>query len=240
MSHTLLLDIENTPLEGLAWQVYDTTLFHVNRPSYMLSYAVKWLGEEKKGRVHALPDFPGYNPKKPDDTKLLKSLVPYLDRATHVIAHNGDQFDLKKIATRMLIAGMQPWSPIKTIDTLKICRRYFKFESNKLDNVASQLGVGRKLPTQGKDTWLGCMAGDPASWATMRRYNLHDVDPLLEGVYLKIRGWMANHPDMSEESVSCRVCGSFNAHRRGPVRKSKTKFQFQCTDCGNWQVKQVA
>ena len=206
----------------------------------MLSFAVKWLGSNK-GKCHALCDYSSFKKNKIDDTPLLQTLHPYLDKADVVVAHNGDNFYIKKINTRFLIDGLRQPSPYKSIDTLKICRKYFKFESNKLDNVAAHLGVGRKLPTQGKDTWIGCMNGDPASWALMKKYNLHDVDPLLEGVYLKIRSWMSNHPDLSENmNIACRVCTSFNMHRRGPVRQSTSKFQFNCQDCGHWQVNKVA
>jgi hypothetical protein len=37
----------------------------------------------------------------------------------------------------------------KTIDTLKWARKYFNFNSNKLDYIAKYLGVGQKMDTGG-------------------------------------------------------------------------------------------
>ena len=203
----------------------------------MLSLAAKWLGDTKT-KVHCLCDYPSYKKNKRDDRALLRTTAAYLDEADVVIAHNGDNFDLKKINARLLINNIPNPSPYKTIDTLKICRRHFKFESNKLDNVAQHLGVGRKLPTQGKDTWLGCMDGDPKSWGVMREYNRHDVEPLLEGVYYKLRPWATTHPDLSRYSGNgCPRCQSTHIQSRGPDKYKPGYQRLRCMGCGHWHSK---
>ena len=40
---------------------------------------------------------------------------------------------------------MPPPSPYKTIDTLKIARKYFGFNSSKLDDLGRVLGAGEKV-----------------------------------------------------------------------------------------------
>src|SRR5262249_49753582 len=140
---------------------------------------------------------------------------------------------------RFVAHGLKPPSPYQTVDTLKIARRHFKFDSNRLDALAGYLRVGRKLPTTGAALWLGCMGGHRRSWATMRRYNAHDVE-LLERVYHKIKGWSKTHPNLDHmtDRGACPVCQSTNIISQGWRRlKTRKAQQFRCKDCGSWHTK---
>jgi hypothetical protein len=202
----------------------------------MLSFSVKWLGD-KKTEVFGLPDFTGYSKDKMNDYKLVKKLWEYLDEADVVIAHNGDAFDLKKSNARFIYHRIDPPTPYKTIDTLKVARKYFKFNSNKLDDLAQHLGIGRKAETGGFKTWLGCIQGDLKVWATMKKYNKQDV-VLLEKVYMRLRQWMTNHPNMNIINATtnhCPICGSDKMHKRGfSITKNGGKQRFQCQSCAGW------
>lgn len=232
------LDIETAPIRGLSWEIYDTNLIHVEEPTFILCYAIKWKGQ-KKVATHALCDFPLYKKDKSNDIDLIRKLWDDLDSADIVIAHNGDAFDIKKINARFLVHGLQPPTPFKTVDTLKIARRHFRFDSNKLDNIGRYLQVGRKLAHTGKDLWLGCMRGEPDAWRLMRRYNARDVE-LLESVYEKLKAWSPGHPVLTSylapsPRVACPTCTSTNTHRRGwNVARHKKTPRFQCQDCGHW------
>jgi hypothetical protein len=204
----------------------------VIRPTTMLSFSWKWLGD-KKPQTYCLPDFPGYKKGKLDDAPLVTKLWGMMNEADIIVAHNGDKFDQKKSQARFIINGLQPPSPCKTIDTLKIARASFGFDSNKLNDLAKYLGIGGKIPHTGMHLWLGCMNGDPASWKVMRKYNAHDVD-LLEQVYLRLRPWAKNHPNLNHftHSVACPTCQSLNTQRRGEDKTLKRSYQrFQCQDC---------
>ena len=160
-----------------------------------------------------------------------------MDEADVIIAHNGDRFDLPKINTRFLTHKLNPPSPYKTIDTLKIARSVFKFDSNKLDDLGRYLSIGRKLPHTGFHLWKGCMSGDKASWKLMKRYNGHDVE-LLEKVYYIMRSWCKNHPNINMGlSEVCPKCQSTKVQRRGfsytLLRKKQNWFCTSC--CGWWQ-----
>lgn len=230
-----LIDIETAPITGLSWTIYDTNLIHVLEPTYILCYAIKWLGQ-KKTTTRALCDYPGYSKNKKSDKALLADLWRDLDAADIVIAHNGDAFDIKKINSRLVTHGLPSPSPYKTIDTLKIARRNFKFDSNKLDNIGRYLEVGRKLPHTGKDLWLGCMNGDPKSWRVMRKYNAQDI-VLLEEVYQKIKSWDRSHPNLAiyDDTNGCPTCRSTNIQARGfNVAKTKKTQRLHCQDCGSW------
>jgi predicted RNA-binding Zn-ribbon protein involved in translation (DUF1610 family) len=216
--------------------MWEQNVIDFKKDWYMLSFSVKWSGA-RSVKTHALPDYPLYKRDKENDRDLVKDFWRVLNDADIVVAHNGDAFDLKKGNTRFVQHGLRPPAPFKSIDTLKIARRYFKFDSNRLNDLGRSLRVGRKLPHTGKHLWFGCMAGHPHSWRIMKRYNARDV-LLLERVYLKLRPWAGNHPDArlySESPVGCPTCGSAEVHRRGVTIKLARKYhRFQCKNCGRW------
>lgn len=207
----------------------------------MLSFAVKWL-DEKNTKVYTLADFKGYKKDKTNDRLLVKKLWEYLSEADVVIGHNGDGFDIKKSNARFIYHSFMPPAPNKTIDTLKVARRHFKFTSNKLDNLGNILGVGRKVAHEGKHLWLSCMNGDMKAWKTMAKYNKQDV-VLLEKVYLKLRPYMTSHPDrnvVDGTKGKCPACGSDKMQKRGYSITTTRKYQrLQCQDCGRWHKGQT-
>ena len=232
----LLLDIETAPNLGFTWGKWEQNVIEFKEHWYMLSFSMKWLGE-RSAHTYALPDFSGYNASKRDDSKLIKKLHGILDEADVVIAHNGNRFDVRKSNARFIANGLTPPSPYKTIDTLKIARQKFAFDSNKLDDLGKYLGVGRKLPTTHKwQMWLKCMTGEMAAWDKMKKYNTQDVK-LLERVYLKLRPWATSLPDLTSYSKKngCPSCESTNLHKRGVnVTKTGSRERLHCQDCGAW------
>src|SRR5579872_2275261 len=138
----LLLDIENTPNLGYVWGKWQQDVVGFVQEWYIISYAYQWI-DENKVYAKSLPDFAKQFKKDPtDDKKLLETLWELINEADIIIAHNGDEFDIKKINARFALHGMTPPAPFKTIDTLKMARRYFNFTSNKLGDLAKFLGVG--------------------------------------------------------------------------------------------------
>lgn len=217
--------------------MWETRLIEIIEPWYMLSFAYKWQGQ-KRVTVKTLPDYPLYSTDKKNDKALALDLVSLLNEADVVIAHNGDRFDLPKCASRALVHGGRPPSPYKTIDTLKISRRMFRFESNKLDDLCRILGIGRKLPHTGFDLWKRCMEGDEKAWRLMAKYNAHDIN-LLEGLYERIKPWAPNHPKLTHFSRAhaCPTCQSENIQNRGFTFTATGKRQrLSCNNCGAWST----
>lgn len=231
----LFVDIETAPILAAVWQLYDANAVYVERDTYIMSFAARW-GHEKRTKTFALPDYRGYKRDRHNDKSLCGDLFKMLDAADVVIAHNGDAFDIKKINSRLIVNGFKPPATYKTIDTLKIARKVFKFDSNKLDNLGRYLGEGRKIPNTGAALWRGCVNGDEKSWKKMRRYNAQDVD-LLVRVYERLKAWAPNHPDLRlyDGRPGCPACLSTNTMRRGfnVALKRKTE-RLQCRDCGHW------
>src|SRR6267154_4477293 len=143
-----LLDIETAPTLGYVWGMWEQNVIAVKEDWCILSFAAKALGSDRP-EVFALPDYNGYKRDKQNDKKLIADLWRVLDKSDIIISHNGDKFDIKKSNARFIYHGFSPPTPYKNIDTLKIARKHFKFDSNRLDSLAEYLGIGRKLPHEG-------------------------------------------------------------------------------------------
>lgn len=233
----ILIDIETSPLIGYCWGNYQTNVLRIMEPSKIISVAWKILGQ-KQVACRALPDYEGYTPHIVDDEKLIRDTWHVLDEADVVIAHHGDAFDLKKLNARFVYYGLSAPAYFKSIDTRKAAKKHFKFDSNKLDDLGMYLGEGQKEETGGFSLWLKCMAGDKQSWDKMKRYNIRDVD-LLERIYLRLRPFMDNHPNLNVVSgakiMACGSCLSENIQKRGfSFTQAGRKQRFQCNDCGSW------
>jgi hypothetical protein len=242
MAKILYYDIETAPNLSMVWGQYEQNVIAHEREWYMLCVSYRW-EHEKKTHVTSLVDFPADYKKDPEnDFHVVKKLWELFDEADIVIAHNGDKFDMRKANARFVAHGLGPASPVKSVDTLKVARRYFMFNSNKLDHLGDHLGVGRKVSTGGFETWAGCMRGDMKYWKLMIKYAKQDVD-LLRKVYMKLRPWMKNHPNLNvyDGGQNCPTCGSSSLQKRG-VRYTQvaTYQQWQCNSCKSYSRTRVS
>ena len=232
----LFLDIENSPNLGFTWGKWETDVIAFEKEWYMLSFAYKWLGE-KSVSAYSLPDFKGYAKDKTNDLVLLGELWKLLDVADVIIGHNVDRFDLRKTNARFLAHGFGVPSPYKTVDTLKVAKKYFFLNSNKLDHVCKYLGIGSKVETGGFGLWLACMSGDKNAWAKMVRYNKNDV-VLTEKLYEKLKPWIFSHPNVNALTGvqdACPKCGVKKLQRRGfSISGGNKRQRLQCVSCGGW------
>ena len=127
----LLFDIETAPNLGYVWGKWEQDVIEFDRQWYMLCFCAKWLGD-KKVMTHALPDFSLYKKDPENDKELVKKLWELFNEADIIIAHNGDEFDIKKSNARFIYHGFTPNPHYKTIDTKKIAKKYFSFNENNL------------------------------------------------------------------------------------------------------------
>ena len=235
----LLFDIENAPNLAYIWNLWQevTSSEMIENPWYLLCWSAKWLDDDKI-YSSALIDFPKeYKKDKENDKQVLKQLWKLLDEADIVIAHNAKKFDVRKSNARFIMNGLTPPSPYKIIDTLEAARQYFFFTSNKLNDLGKYLKVGQKVETGGFKLWRACMAGDKKAWKQMVTYCINDIT-LLEKIYLKLRPYILNHPNLTvymDEDFICPKCGSKHIHKEGYTFTNAGKYQrFSCKDCGAW------
>lgn len=221
----LFFDIESTPNIGYTWGKYEQNVIAFKKEWELLSFAYKFEGDS----VHCKSQ------NNLSEKQLVSELHSLLERADVVVAHNGDEFDIKKAKAKFLEFGFPPPKPFLSIDTKKEAKRYFKFNSNSLDDLGNLLGVGRKMQTGGFDLWLNCMKGDKKAFAKMEKYNKQDV-LLLERVYNKLKPWMKSHPNVAiGKPDACPKCAGV-LQSRGYLATGAgiLKQRFQCKECKGW------
>lgn len=233
----LYFDLETAPNLSYIWGHYEQNALDHVREWYIMCISYKW-AHQKKAQALALPDFPdSYDKDMEDDKALVKKLWELIDEADIIIAHNGDKFDMRKANARFIANGLGPPSPVQQIDTLKMARKYFAFNSNRLGDLGAHLGLGAKAPTGGFSLWKGCMQGDERSWKQMKKYAKQDT-VLLEQVYLALRPWARGHPsvNMLEGRLqSCPTCASGPLVKRGFRRTQVSIYQqYRCGNCGSF------
>lgn len=231
----LFLDIETAPDVVWTWGVYQANAISVKEHWYVLSAAWKWFGEKT---VHSLGliDYDGYEKGNDCEHDLLLDIWRLLDKADIVVAHNGADFDVKKLNARFIEQEFVPPSPYKVVDTKRDLTRVARYSSNRLDWLSKQFNFGEKIHTD-FSLWQGCMDGDPSSWKKMLAYNKHDVE-LLEKLYMQLASWI-DQPNMGvyTETQVCSnpSCGSANLIKRGFARaKTRVYQRYQCGKCGTW------
>jgi DNA polymerase elongation subunit (family B) len=234
----LIIDIENSPNIGYAWEKYQVDVIEFLEEWHLLSVAWSWL-DESKIHVKALPDFPSLYQKDPkSDHALVGEVHALLSEADIVIGHNSLSFDIPKIQARMIANGFLPPEPFLQVDTFREAKKHFKFTTNTLNDICARLGIGKKVQTGGFELWKGCLANDAKSWELMRRYNVHDVK-LTKALYLRLRPWMTSHPAiglMSGNMSACPKCGSTKPLQKRGVRYTKVGIyqSYQCKECGGF------
>lgn len=202
---------------------------------YIVCAAWKTLGAKTVSAVSTI-DNPKLYAKDPhNDYHVVKTLHDVLMGADVIVAHNGDKYDIKFTEARMLYHGLSPLPPIVKIDTLKVAKDRFLFNSNRLDYLGKFLKVGGKKPTT-TGLWLRVLQGDKAAIKEMVVYNKQDVN-VLEKVFLKLQPYMANHisRQLFGQTAGCPRCGSTKVQSRGAHKATTRTYQrYQCQDCGGW------
>lgn len=237
----LIFDVETAPNKVYTFGLYNQNIGknQIIERGYMLCYCAKWAGR-RDIISDAIWNYPKHfrgNPR--DDSNIATSLWKLIDEADIVIAHNGDNFDIKWANTTFVKAGLPPVSSYKSIDTLKQSRRNFYFVSHALENVSQELGLGKKVETGGFDLWPKAMRGQKLACSRMLKYCKHDVR-LLERFYKTIKPYIRNHPNLNvydgQDKMRCRNCQSPRLRRKGYAYTAAGKYQrYVCLNCGRDQ-----
>jgi len=231
----LHLDIELAPNLATVWSIWQQNigLSQLHDTSRMLCFAAKWHGEEQ---VIISSEW------KEGREDMLSILHELLDEADTVVHYNGKRFDIPHINREFLEANMPPPNPYHQVDLMQVVKKSFRFVSNKLDHVASELGLGNKMEHEGHTLWLKCMGfGDytekerKAARNIMEEYNVQDV-VLLEDLYNRILPWIKSHPNhalfIEGDDMVCPNCGSTHVTKNGVETTKLMAYQrYRCQDC---------
>lgn len=219
-------DTEFTPNKGYFWGLWDQNISYsfVDETQRMLCYGFK----EYKKPTTVVDERVGRK-------EMLESLRDRITNVDLLVSWNGAKYDTRMANREFIREGLTPPAPPKEVDLMRIVKQRFAFASNKLDSVAQELGVGRKVDTGGFDLWRGVMAGDEKSWTKMRKYQKGDVD-LLEKLFEVLKPWIKMpHPVSDRAGLACRNCGDTHLQSRGVQRTLQGEYpRYQCVKCGTW------
>jgi hypothetical protein len=110
-----------------------------------------------------------------DDSRILVRLRELMASADILAGHNVDRYDVRRANTRILLNNLEPVVEKKTLDTLKIARSKFAFESNRLDFISQRLGFRPKDDIR-NDDWLKIVnTGDAKTLKKVAKYCKGDV-----------------------------------------------------------------
>jgi hypothetical protein len=229
----LFIDIETAPAKAYIWDLKTryVPVSQVAEDGYILCFAYYWEGDD-----HA------YAMSLWDDGKdaMIKKAWDLLDEADHVITYNGKGFDVPRLKSEFLVAGLGPYAPFFHTDLYQEVKQ-FRVLSKSMNHMLKLLSLDSKLEHKGFALWTGCMEGVVEDQDAMLKYNLQDVVVMPE-LYEALYPWMSNVPNESlyqeyrdkEGKLHCR-CGStnlrFKAYKHTKVMRYK---QYQCKDCKSW------
>jgi DNA polymerase elongation subunit (family B) len=138
---------------------------------YIISWAASYVGKDTVWSDCVTTK----EAKKWDDKRILSQLHDLMESADILAGHNLDKFDLRKLNARFLLNGIEPVTSKRTLDTLKIARSKFAFESNRLDYISQKLGLRPKDDIRNSD-WLKVVTtGDEKTLKKILKYNKGDV-----------------------------------------------------------------
>jgi hypothetical protein len=141
------------------------------RPRYIICWAASYVGSSTVWSECVTPD----EARQWSDARILPRLQELMASADLIAGHNVDKFDLKHSNARFLLNDLEPVTDKKTLDTLKIARAKFAFESNKLDYVSQILGFRPKDDVRNSD-WLKIVTtGDERTLKKVNKYCRGDV-----------------------------------------------------------------
>lgn len=240
MAKILIYDLEVSTTK-LEIETYDLKQYtqYLNHKDIVRDYAIhgvayKWLGDEFSKCISVSPRAP-FN-----DEMVVRNFHDIVSQADIIVGHNIDQFDIKKLNTRFLKYGLKCIPKVQTVDTLKVARKHFKLTSNSLAYIAKFLRLD--IEKDASPNWEAIREGDSDALEYMRKYNKRDVD-VTEKVYLRLREWMDNHPNLNIITpikdiaggivTCCDTCQSPNIIKNGYQYNRGTVMQrWSCKNCG--------
>lgn len=233
----LFFDIETSPNIGLFWEAgykKNITTDNIIRERAIICICYKWEDEKE---VYALQW-----DSKQNDKRMLQQFIEVANTANELVGHNGDKFDLAWIRTRCLFHGIDMFPTYQTIDTLKVARSKFRFQSNRLNYIAEFLGLGGKIKTE-FNLWKDILLNkDKVAMEKMIKYCKKDVS-LLEEVYKLLGNHIAPKTHygviFGYDRGTCPECGSEDLIKNNRVVTATglTRIQYKCKTCNKFHSK---
>lgn len=227
----LFYDIETSYNIVKSWRIgfnINLNMEDIIQERAIITIAYKWEGEE---------DVTVLSWDKGCDKKIIKDFVKVMAEADELVGHNVDRYDTKFIMARALKHNISVLPKYQSTDTLKLAKKHFMLNSNKLDYIAQYLGIGSKTKHRGMEMWDDIiLRNDPKALEEMIEYNVQDVF-LTEQVYHKLMEYSlpkVNHASkQTGDKHTCPQCGSNHAElHKTYISGTGTKTRLMnCLNC---------
>ncbi len=228
----LAFDLETSPNLAYVWGLWNqnVAISQLEEATEVICFGARWLDSNETifRSVH-------HHGKE----KMLQDLWDLFNEADAVMGWNSASFDSKHVKREFLEAGMTPPAPWKELDLMRVVKKEFRFPSNKLDYVAQKLNVGSKTSHTGFQLWKDCMAGDNKAWALMQKYQIQDVDLLID-LHEALLPWIKNYPRLVDSDAHmCPNCHNTKLKADGSIRTNTRNYARYLCDpksggCGKW------
>jgi DNA polymerase elongation subunit (family B) len=229
----LYFDIEVSPNIGFFWNTGRKINIDYNaiiQERAIICICWKWEHEKK---IHSLQWDKG------NDKELLLKFIETVNEADEIIGHNGDNYDIKWLRTRCLIHRIPAFPKYQSLDTLKLSRKYFRFNSNTLDYISKITGGGGKSKTE-FDWWKKIVLfNNRDAMRNMVKYCKKDVLEL-ERVHQVFKPYTEHKTHVAvlqgKSKIDCPECTSTNTQFKGYLVSAAgvKKRRCQCQNCGKW------
>jgi DNA polymerase III epsilon subunit family exonuclease len=123
-------------------------------------------------KIHAICD--DMVKDSPSFTEVAVDVFSFIGHSV-IVCHNAP-FDLFFVQRELYLAGV-PAKNVRYIDTLKLARQYFSFDSNKLGNIAAAIGVEAELRHRAMADVLTMFSVAKYIFASMYRRNIDKIEP---------------------------------------------------------------
>ena len=232
----LFWDVETSPNIVFSWRCGSKIRLdpeNIIHERAIICICWKW---EDGDKVHSLT----WN--KGDDAAMVKRFAKVMGRADELVAHNGDRFDLRWFNGRNLIHDLEPVPRGKTVDTLKIARKHFYLNSNRLDYLGKLLLGEGKIHTEFGLWRRIVLNNDRRALTEMVRYCKQDVT-LLQRIWERLRDYdpPKTHAAVLETGNNkdrwmCPYCSSDDVkkNKTNTTAKGMVQHQMQCKSCGRY------
>ena len=227
----LFYDIETSYNIVKAWRIgynINLNMDDIIQERAIITIAYKWEGEE---------DVTVLSWDKGCDKKIIEDFVKVMAESDELVGHNLDRYDTKFIMTRALKHNISVLPKYQSTDTLKLAKKHFMLNSNKLDYIAQYLGIGHKTKHRGMEMWDDIiLRNDSKALEEMIEYNVQDVF-LTEQVYHKLMEYSlpkVNHASkQTGNKHTCPQCGSDHAElHKTYISSTGTKTRLMnCLNC---------
>lgn len=227
----LFYDIETSYNIVKSWRIgfnINLNMEDIIQERAIITIAYKWEGEK---------DVTVLSWNKGCDKKIIEDFVKVMSEADELVGHNVDRYDTKFIMARALKHNIPVLPKYQSTDTLKLAKKHFMLNSNKLDYIAQYLGIGHKTKHRGLSMWDDIiLRNDSKALEEMIEYNVQDVF-LTEQVYHKLMEYSlpkVNHASkQTGDKHTCPQCGSNHAElHKTYISSSGTKTRLMnCLNC---------